>query len=130
MGKLQHGEECGLVIGAKAATMAAKVALDLASSTHLERKESEGRQPLASRGGVVGHSGVVGQAQGWGVRAEIDRLERAFGGARAATRRPVGQVRGIARTHRCSGTSGGWRVGVGAGSMSTCSSLATLKRKS
>ena len=41
MGKLQHGEECELVVGAKAATMAAKVVLDLASSTHLERKESE-----------------------------------------------------------------------------------------
>ena len=57
-----------LVIGAKAATMAAKVVLDLASSTHLERIEGIGsEQPLAGRGGVAGHSGTVGRAQGGGV---------------------------------------------------------------
>jgi hypothetical protein len=41
VGELQDGEECGLMIGAKTATMAVKVVLDLASSTQLQQKESE-----------------------------------------------------------------------------------------
>ena len=49
MGKLQHGEECGLVIGAKAATMAAKVVLDLASSTAPRNAQKVGSQPCPHR---------------------------------------------------------------------------------